>query len=97
MNSILSRERAALMAIELSIAPGIASAAPYTQTFLQIGGGVNNYIGPNPNGFRCSVGAPDGSTAGTLFPGAGSSKTDGNANCSIGGVQRLQTDSTPGT
>lgn len=90
----LSRSARAALALAIPLA---ATAAPYTQTFLQIEGGVNRYVGPEPTPFRCSVGGPDGSTAGTLFPTAGSSKTDGNANCSIGGVQRLLTDSTPGT
>lgn len=86
-----------ILSAVLALAPLSAWSGPYTQTFLQIEGGVNRYIGPEPTPFRCSVGGPDGSTAGTLFPTAGSSKTDGNANCSIGGVQRLTTDPTPGT
>ncbi len=81
----------------LALLPLAAAAAPYVQTFVQIEGGAYRYIGPSPNPFRCSVGGPDGSTAGTLFPFAGGSNADGNANCSIGGVQRLLTDTTPGT
>lgn len=89
-------DRAAIAAAALALAPLAAMAAPYTQTFLQIDAGVLRYVGSDPTPLRCSVGGPDGSTAAALFPTAGSSNADGNANCSIGGLQRLITDTSPG-
>ena len=73
----------ACCALVLAALPVAVLATPYTQTFQQIEGGVNRYVGPDPTPFRCNTAGPDGSTAGTVFASAGSSRSDGNSNCGI--------------